>query len=232
MPQPTADLRYTNRPIWGCLLMLTLCFTILTALYFTIPYAWKHYYVSQSVKRLDITLLENKQRQRRFLEFYDTDYTDDILEHLRGNPDVEYIAFNLADVSSKGLSIVATLPNLQGLLLYGGGKINNKALKHLQQLPRLERLILRNTEVTDEGLLLLKDFPSLRNLALDDDRYGGPLFTSRALANLHGLSQLKTLDLSCGAFTGGAIEALKKALPECKVQTHVYQSPSTGFDDR
>jgi hypothetical protein len=214
---PENDLSQTNKPIWRFVLNVVVVVMLLFILFQAGKWAYKASYINSSVKRMDQELALMKQKMKRVLEFYNYDYTDEILARLGGNQDVEYIAFNLTDIGPEGIDQLSKFPNLKGLLLYGGGRITNQAIPSLTKLPILEVLILKNTRVDDEGILLLKELASLINLELFWESYDGPILTDKALDHLAQFPHLKQIHLSGGWSSDDAVKKLKDKLPACSI---------------
>lgn len=212
---PENDLSQTNKPIWRLLRNLVLVVLFLFILFHVGKWAFKLLYINSSVKRLDQELASMKQKKKRVLEFYNYDYTDEILAGLSGNQDVEYIAFNLTDIGPAGIEQLSKFPSLKGLKLYGGGKVTNQAIPSLATLPKLEVLVFENTRVDDEGILLIQKLPSLKHLEIFWTSSHAPFLTNKALDHLAQFPHLKQIHLIGGWCSDEAVKKLGAKLPGC-----------------
>lgn len=214
---PEGGIDISDRPIWQFLRRLIYFCVIVVCLFFLGKWGITTFLKKAARDSLASKLQWMKERKDHQLEFYSTDYTDETLQHLRGNVDVEYLEFNQTDITATGVAELNSLPNLKGLVLYGGRAITNQCMVLLKDFPKLERLTLRNTQVNDEGIIPLIELPQLKHLSLEDDKYGGTTFTEKALTNLSQFTQLKSLYLSGRWATDDEVENLRKKLPTCKI---------------
>jgi hypothetical protein len=115
-------------------------------------------------------------------------------------------------VDDDGVKALAALKGLQFLSL-PQTLIGDDALKVVAGLKDLQTLELHTTGITDGGVKVLAGLSHLRDLDL---RYTG--VTDEGLKALAGLKGLKTLRLEKTKVTDAGVAALRKALPDCKVQ--------------
>lgn len=106
-------------------------------------------------------------------------------------------------------------------------RVSDAGLLELESLRLASVLLGRNDAITKAGMARMADWTSLRNVSL----YDGSL-TDADLESLHGLTQLKTVNLIGKTVSTRAVDRLRSALPECEVKVHVSEvletQPSTG----
>jgi hypothetical protein len=95
----------------------------------------------------------------------------------------------------------------------GGTDLTDPGLSDLAGLAGLQGLVLSGTRVDDAGLVSLRRLPRLRRLYLDQTRIG-----DAGLAHLEGLKELEELDLHDTRVTDAGIERLQRALPLVKIE--------------
>jgi Leucine-rich repeat (LRR) protein len=157
------------------------------------------------------------------------------LVHLKTLPNLRALSLGRTSVGDAGLAQLTALPNLTYLWLDGtrvgdaglaqlqgapslthldlrGTRVSDAGLRHLKALPTLQHLNLSDTQVSDGGLASLKDLPNLWGVWLR-----GTSVSDKALPHLRGLTGLKDLDLAGTKVTAAGVEALRKALPGCRV---------------
>jgi tetratricopeptide (TPR) repeat protein len=93
-------------------------------------------------------------------------------------------------------------------------QVSDAGLAHLEGCKNLTTLSLDNTPVSDTGLARLKDFKNLKVL----DLYGCKKVSDAGLSHLQDCKNLKVLWLKATNVTAAGIDALKKALPKCKIE--------------
>lgn len=142
--------------------------------------------------------------------------TDADLRHLAGLTGLETLSlWSCKQVTDEGLEYLAGLVSLKSLSLSFIGNISDVGLANLRPLATLQHLGLSDSkQVTDDGLSHLASLRALRSLDLRWRK-----FTDRGLEQLKKLTTLRSLDLSyCHNITDTGIAALKKALPNCKIE--------------
>jgi len=121
------------------------------------------------------------------LNLWRTDITDEGMKHLGLLTSLEYLSLELTSVTGKEFEYLSSLTSLKGLYLRMSG-IKDEGLKHLSTTTSLNWLQLADTDVSDEGL-----------------------------KHLHRLTSLIWLDLRGTNVTNEGVEAIKEALPNCKI---------------
>jgi hypothetical protein len=107
------------------------------------------------------------------------------------------------------LKQIASVANLEELMLTSNPDITNAGVRELESLHSLTRLSLDGTSLSDEGLKSIAKLTNLEELNL-----GGPNFTGAGLADLATLTHLEKLGLS-GDITDESLARLKD-LPALK----------------
>ena len=115
----------------------------------------------------------------------------DGIRHLKDLPHLRRVELQNTPVSFENVKLLAALPRLERLGLYGTG-LTPDGLRELTRLKNLKSLDIGFTDVRDESLALLKAWPDLEELSLSN----GSRFTAAAYKYLAGFRKLKTLDLT------------------------------------
>ena len=150
--------------------------------------------------------------------FYSTANTDSLVKQLSGMPEIKGLTFELTDLSDDGVLAIASLPNIERLTFYGGKpRVGNRGIGLLRGQKTLATLRLVNTDVTDDGLAVLQTMPNLKNLTIYRDGFREKLLTDRAALDLQKLSTLATLNVAGGWLSRSGLQALRTALPNCRV---------------
>jgi hypothetical protein len=169
---------------------------------------------------MDAQIAAVKAGRTKSIYLYCSVGTDGLLERLKGVPELEELNLHLTDVSDAGLEPLATMPKLKCLVVYGGNpSVSDSGFAHITSIPSLECLKLVNTHVTDESLSSLKNLPKLRKLVLYHEAFRGVTFTDAGLMHLMVLRKLKRLELTGGWASVSAVNVLRKALPDCTIDT-------------
>ena len=134
-------------------------------------------------------LAEGGPQHLRELYLERTDVTDDGLAHLESFPDLEVVYLSATRVT-------------------GGG------MQHLSGLEHLRAVDLRMSGLTDENVQGLACLQQVRSLNVD-----GNAISDAAVVVLARLRRLRNLTISGTTITDGGIERLKRALPECRIDT-------------
>ncbi len=114
-------------------------------------------------------------------------------------------------VTDEGLACFKKCRKLESLYL-GSTSIGDEGMAHLKDCQHLHTLYLHNTHVTDATLAQLKERVNLRYLYLH-----GTQVSDSGLVHLKGCKQLNYLNLGQTKVTQKGIDALRHALPECKI---------------
>jgi hypothetical protein len=161
--------------------------------------------------------------------------TDAALAHLAGLADLEEINLSGARIDGSGLVHLAGLKKL-GTLILPDTALDDAGLTNLGRLAGLRRLYIGGGTYTDAGLAHLAGLADLKELGI-----GSPGCTDAGLAHLAGLTNLRTLnvygpqvtdawigriasmkglrqvDIGGARVSDGAVEGLRRALPEAEV---------------
>jgi serine/threonine protein kinase/Leucine-rich repeat (LRR) protein len=140
-----------------------------------------------------------------------TETGDAALVHLKGNTNLTHLYLNGTGVTDAGLLHLQTLTGLCGVQV-GSTKVTDAGLANLKTLTNLNELYLTGTKVTDAGLKHLEAFPQLLYLYLE-----GTAVSDAGLEQLKKLTSLNSIDLTGTRATAAGVEALRKALPKCKI---------------
>jgi outer membrane protein assembly factor BamB len=145
-------------------------------------------------------------------------------------------------IGDDGLRTLSALKQLETLNLYGNS-VTDEGLIHLQSFPKLQSVDLSLLALTDRGLIHLSSLISLQDLnLLYAEGFAGPKITNSGLTSiasmrslqrlnltgaklsdpglisLHTLQHLKSLQVVRTGISDQAVDALRKALPECRVE--------------
>jgi serine/threonine protein kinase/Leucine-rich repeat (LRR) protein len=145
------------------------------------------------------------------LDLNGTGVTDAGLAPFQDCKNLTYLGLWRTRVSDSGLAHFRDCKNLADLRL-DGTPVTDKGLAYFKDCKKLTFLGLAGTRVTDTGLAYFKDCKNLTELYLRDTQV-----SDASLKHLEGLPNLLELDLTSTQVTTEGIDALKKALPECKV---------------
>jgi Leucine Rich repeat len=160
---------------------------------------------------------------------------DSELHHLTAFPALRTLSFYRMGIGDAGLTHIARLKNLRTLNLDEQG-ISDAGLEQLAKLEHLEALFLRSSQITDEGLRSIARLRNLRMLRIPESSITGeglaylrdlphleyvallqsPI-NAVGLENAKTLHRLKELDLQLSGVSNDEAQALRGALPGCKV---------------
>lgn len=144
------------------------------------------------------------------------------------------MTLNDVTLSESGMSTIASLPNLEGLILSGTNGVSRDCLelgksKSLRSLS-LNGAVLKNADlvtfrdldlhnislfrsnITDNGLAEIGRWDNLESITLSECS-----ITDTGLMQLAPLTKLRTIDLTKTGVTAKGASALRKLLPECSV---------------
>jgi Leucine-rich repeat (LRR) protein len=142
---------------------------------------------------------------------YAPSVTDAGLAQLNPSAIVETLWLNGTGISDAGLVHMSGFPNLETLGL-SQTSVTDKGLTHLRGLKNLRYLALLQTQVGDMGLAHLVDLPSLATLSLESTQ-----ITDAGLSHVRKIKNLRLLKVEGTKVTRNAVEALRRALPECEI---------------
>jgi Leucine-rich repeat (LRR) protein len=119
-------------------------------------------------------------------------------------------------MTGDGLSHLKHLDRLTKLQMYRGSALEPRLLDHIRSITSLQTLSLKDSRLSDEVLVRLAelaDLSELRVFILD-----GCGLKNEHLEQLRGLTQLTRLSLSGNELSPEAVAALRKDLPDCRVE--------------
>lgn len=163
--------------------------------------------------------------------------TDGVLDHLRESKSLKHLAIQyatrftgegLADhpaastltvvsflasgITDKGIAAITRCRELTFVRLTSA-KAEDESFALLAGLPKLETLDVVNTGFGDKAAAAISPLESLAALDLSQTA-----ITDRGLAALAGMKQLRTLTLTGCDVSEKAVEELRQALPDCRIQ--------------
>jgi hypothetical protein len=106
-------------------------------------------------------------------------------------------------------------PTRQAIYLMLPRSATDDDLAVLCELRGLKSLVLFGTRVTDAGLRTIAGLPQAEFLALLGDT-----FPDDGLRNLEGMRGLREIRLGCPNVTAAGVERLRKALPDCYIDSN------------
>ncbi|MBN71761.1 MAG: hypothetical protein CME32_21070 [Gimesia sp.] len=163
----------------------------------------------------------------------------------------QLVSLNISHISGiddAGLSHISGLTRLQKLYLHNNPQITDEGIKHLHEQQLLKELTLDNTSISDAGMKYLSGMKDLEKLHLANcQRLSDAGFehlanlkklkslqlfltpiTDAGLKHLHGLEQLEQLNLRDTKVTSAGVAALKRALPNCKIESNFKAAMLNG----
>lgn len=127
---------------------------------------------------------------------------------------LEEARFDAAKITDAALAALSNCTGLRTLLLGRCSKVTDAALPHIARCTLIEELSLAGTKVTGKGLAQLEPLTKLHTLHLQQQK-----LTDKDVPTLARLTSLKLLLVNKNKFTGAGFAALKRALPNCDVNT-------------
>lgn len=165
-----------------------------------------------------------------------TAISDAGLIHVKGCRDLKYLGLEYAGLTDSGLAYFKDCENLEAINL-GRTQVTDAGLAHLKSTRTLTALVLHGLKVTDGGLAVFQGHENLTHLDLgytgvtdkglthfDHCRGLKMLFlpntriTDKGLDLLKKFKNLGSLVLTKTKVTAKGIDALRKALPQCRIQ--------------
>ncbi len=166
--------------------------------------------------------------QLEILRLRNTVVSDEGLRTLSEHPNLKVLDLANTRITDEGLRHLADLSSLEGLHLEATS-ITDEGLRHLGGL-NIQGLHLNGTRVTGVGLGRSRNMRSLdlgdtrtndaalREVGLLEDLWGisldGTDITDQGLEHLHGLKNLRYVDIENTAVSPSAVERLRRALPK------------------
>jgi hypothetical protein len=151
--------------------------------------------------------------------------TDKGLAHLADNRSLVSLRLG-PGITDRGLAHLAGLVQLEELRLDSAEAVTDEGMRHVAGLTNLDVLSLQFTQVGDAGVARLAGLSRLRELNLFHTRV-----TDAVVVALAKLTRLAELSIGQTGVTSKGIQALRAALPGCKV-ARAAPGTSTGEDDR
>jgi len=185
----------------------------------------------------DLALISGYLPDLERLDLSGTAVTDDGLKHVAGLRKLRELALRDTDIDGPGLVHLEALPRLSGLNL-GLTMVGDESAEILSRMTGLRELLLFHAEMSDAGVAKIEALKELRTLSLEECGDGitdvsmvavsrmlrlqhldlmGTRVTDSGLALLHTLKSLKWIELCSTWVSEEAVEALKKAMPRCRV---------------
>ena len=142
--------------------------------------------------------------QLRQLHLRNSKISEEGLEHLRGQTNLELLDLSGTDVTDAELEHLVPLTHLKELFL-ARTQVTDAGLAHLRDRPGLYRLDLKETQITDAGVDHLLTMPDLSMLFLDHTR-----ITDGGVARLKDLPNLRFLGLSGTRVTDAGMSYMRE----------------------
>lgn len=113
---------------------------------------------------------------------------DESIRSLAGLSDLAAVLLQQTELTDRGIEVLAKLPKLRELNLFGSQGVNDAALVVLTELPALEKLRLRGTGVTGDAAAALSRLIKVTELDLSETAFGNAGMP--AVAAMPALTQL------------------------------------------
>lgn len=139
-------------------------------------------------------------------------YSDAAMVHLKALKQLRELDLGYSDITDAGLACIENATELRTICLYGT-KVTDGGLSYLYRMDKLETLVLASSNFSDAGLEYVGKLHSLKLLNLN-----GARVTDAGLKHLYGLKSLQELMLYGTKVTTSAVEKLRQALPNCKIE--------------
>lgn len=166
-----------------------------------------------------------------------TTLTDEVLVHLKGLKNLDYLAIQYADrFTGKGLDSLAGTASIADLELLNSG-ITDEGMRAIGTFKKLRTLRVTSPAVTDAGAAALARvntlaFLTLERTSIGDDSAGviadlsnltelhlsRTKITDAGLAKFKTLKKLKVLSLRGTSITAEAAAEFQKNMPQCRVE--------------
>ena len=153
-------------------------------------------------------ILEAIAKHRNVVRLPGFPFLNKDFEQLRGNTLVTDVDCGLTGSGNEVMEILASLPNLRVLELYGN-RFTSAGLKYLRQMKKLEVLNLSATAINDENMKYLADLKSLKTLKISHN----PV-TDKGFSFIAGLKSLNKLDVSDTQITDKSLGAVISQFPD------------------
>ena len=150
-----------------------------------------------------LTILEGRQ------------VTDLGLSHFKDCTKLESLGLSRLQMTEKGIGHFRDCQNLRSLSIRNS-PLDDAAFAHLKNFPKLTRLDFASDQMTNAGLVSL---PSLKDLTLLV--LAGTQVDDAGVEHLKKLTKLTRLNLVLNKLTSAGLAELKKALPDCTIDTDI-----------
>jgi hypothetical protein len=147
------------------------------------------------------------------LDLSDLAVTDGDMKAVARFPKLHTLDLFNAKITDAGLKELAANQQLQQLFL-DGTTVGDAGVKALGGLKQMRALNLYGTKVSDASM---KEVGAMKELVMLD--LGSTQVGDAGLKELAGLTRLESLLLDGTRVTNAGVEALRKALPKCKIDT-------------
>jgi len=167
------------------------------------------------------------------LQIYQTKITDKGLEKLQGLDRLKHIKINGNGITDEGLKHLEDLTLLENIWL-DSNPITDKGLSYLAGMKNLKELYAARTKITDAGLVNLKGMKDFHHLLIDGIGDEGirhlselPVLemlqiqdaqiTKASIPDFKKMMSIKQVLLSGDKINDDLLDALRTALPNCKI---------------
>jgi len=136
------------------------------------------------------------------LHLYAASISEAGLAHFKDAKNLQRLNLGGTTVNAAGIALFKDCPNLVGLYLSSSKQVSDDCLVHCKEWKKLETLHVPGTQVSDAGLLHLKECKNLKSLELKDTKV-----------------------------TAAGVADLKKALPQCNIESDYGSIPPAAKSD-
>ena len=152
--------------------------------------------------------------------------TDTGLRRLETLRNLDNIWINRNPITDDGLATLARMRHLLELYAYST-QVTDAGLAHLRGLPEFWHVSVAG--IGDEGVAHLSSLPAMRMIQIQDAR-----ITEASVASFQAMPALKKLLVSGDSITDDLLDALREALPNCKVwdPQRARQDPMPAWRER
>ncbi|MGI9457015.1 MAG: hypothetical protein ACR2NU_10660 [Aeoliella sp.] len=141
-----------------------------------------------------------------------TKIDDDSLRKLSGLRHVVRLSLFSTGVTNKGVAHLRKFPELTYLNL-ADTKVDDESANDIASFESLTELVLDDLKLTNASVGQLSQLPSLKRLSLQ-----GTTIDDGGLTHIRTMKQLDWINVRGTRVTAGGIDALRIALPNCKVE--------------
>lgn len=174
-PETTSATPGPNKPPANRWRWVGTAFGLAIVVYFTAPIVSKILERSDGGgRKLQRNIRELKSGETNAVHLTTTRRTDDLLEQIRGMPEIEEIFMEEVDVTPAGMRHIGTLPNLKHIFGYTriGG---DEGFLELRNCRRLEVVVIFDHTITDDAVAELKRaLPNAKRVIANHDENRAP----------------------------------------------------------